>query len=289
MKLKTLFELGRISNLPTVWSNVLAGIVIAGGTIGLQSTSILIASLSLFYIGGMFLNDAFDTKFDIVQRPERPIPSKKITQKMVFIIGFTLLILGIFLLYIEALRTNIFNLNLILFLGMMLSAFIIIYNKYHKNNAYSPLIMGLCRISIYFIVSAFFLSYFNIHIFEASIFLLSYLIGLTYLAKQEDIGYLKNQWPLLFLIAPIIYGYTLIENYFSYIAFGIFVLNIFLALSYTFIEKKRNIKKSVTLLISGICIYDFILIAHHGEVILAILSLVFFVLTLFFQKYIPGT
>ena len=32
MKLKTLFELGRISNLPTVWSNVLAGIVIAGGT-----------------------------------------------------------------------------------------------------------------------------------------------------------------------------------------------------------------------------------------------------------------
>ena len=170
MKLKTLFELGRISNLPTVWSNVLAGIVIAGGTIGLQSTSILIASLSLFYIGGMFLNDAFDTEFDIIERPERPIPSKKITQKMVFIIGFILLILGIFLLYIEALTTNVFNLNLILFLGMLLSAFIIIYNKYHKNNPYSPLIMGLCRISIYFIVSAFFLSYFHIHIFEHQFF-----------------------------------------------------------------------------------------------------------------------
>ena len=204
MQLKTLFELGRISNLPTVWSNVLAGVVIAGGTIGLQSTSILIASLSLFYIGGMFLNDAFDTEFDIIERPERPIPSKKITQKMVFVIGFILLILGIFLLYIEAFTTNVFNLNLILFLGMLLSTFIIIYNKYHKNNPYSPLIMGFCRISIYFIVSAFFLSYFNTHIFVASFFLLSYLIGLTYLAKQENIGYLKNQWPLLFLIAPII-------------------------------------------------------------------------------------
>jgi 4-hydroxybenzoate polyprenyltransferase len=289
MQLKTLFELGRISNLPTVWSNVLAGVVIAGGTIGLQSTSILIASLSLFYIGGMFLNDAFDTEFDIIERPERPIPSKKITQKMVFVIGFILLILGIFLLYIEAFTTNVFNLNLILFLGMLLSAFIIIYNKYHKNNPYSPLIMGFCRISIYFIVSAFFLSYFNIHIFVASFFLLSYLIGLTYLAKQENIGYLKNQWPLLFLIAPIIYGYTLIENYFSYIALGFFVLNIFVALYFTFNKKIRNIKKSVTLLISGICIYDSVLIAHHGEVNLAILSLSFFVLTLFFQKYISGT
>tara|TARA_B100000768_G_scaffold181442_1_gene204458 strand:+ start:1390 stop:2259 length:870 start_codon:yes stop_codon:yes gene_type:complete len=289
MQLKTLFELGRISNLPTVWSNVLAGVVIAGGTIGLQSTSILIASLSLFYIGGMFLNDAFDTEFDIIERPERPIPSKKITQKMVFVIGFILLILGIFLLYIEAFTTNVFNLNLILFLGMLLSAFIIIYNKYHKNNPYSPLIMGFCRISIYFIVSAFFLSYFNIHIFVASFFLLSYLIGLTYLAKQENIGYLKNQWPLLFLIAPIIYGYTLIENYFSYIALGFFVLNIFVAIYFTFNKKIRNIKKSVTLLISGICIYDAVLIAHHGEVNLAILSLSFFVLTLFFQKYISGT
>ena len=289
MQLKTLFELGRISNLPTVWSNVLAGVVIAGGTIGLQSTSILIASLSLFYIGGMFLNDAFDTEFDIIERPERPIPSKKITQKMVFVIGFILLILGIFLLYIEAFTTNLFNLNLILFLGMLLSAFIIIYNKYHKNNPYSPLIMGFCRISIYFIVSAFFLSYFNIHIFVASFFLLSYLIGLTYLAKQENIGYLKNQWPLLFLIAPIIYGYTLIENYFSYITLGFFVLNIFVALYFTFNKKIRNIKKSVTLLISGICIYDAVLIAHHGEVNLAILSLSFFVLTLFFQKYISGT
>lgn len=289
MKLKTLLELGRISNLPTVWSNVLAGIVIAGGAIGLQSTSILIASLSLFYIGGMFLNDAFDTEFDIIERPERPIPSKKITQKIVFIIGFTLLIFGMFLLYIEALTTNVFNLNLILFLGMLLSTFIIIYNKYHKNNPYSPLIMGLCRISIYFIVSAFFLSYFNIHIFEASIFLLSYLIGLTYLAKQENVGYLKNQWPLLFLIAPIIYGYTLIENCFSYVALGIFIINIFIALYFTYSEKNRNIKKSVTLLISGICIYDAILIIHHGEVNLAILSLTFFVLTLFFQKYISGT
>ena len=289
MKLKTLLELGRISNLPTVWSNVLAGIVIAGGAIGLQSTSILIASLSLFYIGGMFLNDAFDTEFDIIERPERPIPSKKITQKIVFIIGFTLLIFGIFLLYIEALTTNVFNLNLILFLGMLLSTFIIIYNKYHKNNPYSPLIMGLCRISIYFIVSAFFLSYFNIHIFEASIFLLSYLIGLTYLAKQENVGYLKNQWPLLFLIAPIIYGYTLIENYFSYVALGIFIINIFIALYFTYSKKDRDIKKSVTFLISGICIYDAILIVHHGEVNLAILSLIFFVLTLFFQKYISGT
>ena len=289
MKLNTLFQLGRVSNLPTVWTNVIAGIVISGGTLGIYNGLILIISLSLFYIGGMFLNDAFDAEFDLIERPERPIPSKKITRKSVFFIGFGLLILGIFLLYVEALLTNILNLKLILFLGFLLSFFIIFYNKYHKNNPFSPLIMGLCRISIYFIASSFFLSYFNTDILEAALFLLSYLIGLTFLAKQENIGFLKNQWPLLFLIAPIVYGYTLTDNIFSYIVLGLFILNIMLSIYFIFSKKNRDIRKSVTLLISGICIFDAILITHHGEINLAILSFAFFTLTLFFQKYISGT
>jgi len=30
MKLKTYLALGRVSNLPTVWSNVLAGVILSG-------------------------------------------------------------------------------------------------------------------------------------------------------------------------------------------------------------------------------------------------------------------
>ena len=47
--------------------------------------------MSLAYIGGMFLNDAFDREIDAKERPERPIPSKKVKASEVFAAGFTLL------------------------------------------------------------------------------------------------------------------------------------------------------------------------------------------------------
>ena len=46
-------RLGRVSNLPTVWTNMLAGVVLAGGQILDARTLPLMVALSLFYIGGM--------------------------------------------------------------------------------------------------------------------------------------------------------------------------------------------------------------------------------------------
>ena len=36
--------------------------------------------------------------------------------------------------------------------------------------------------------------------------LLCYLIGLTYVAKQETLGEVRNLWPLLFLGVPLVYA-----------------------------------------------------------------------------------
>src|SRR5437899_1088645 len=61
--IRTLLVLGRISNLPTVWSNCLAAWLLAGG--GPWSRfAILGTGASFLYTGGMFLNDAFDVEFD---------------------------------------------------------------------------------------------------------------------------------------------------------------------------------------------------------------------------------
>ncbi|HLY88157.1 MAG TPA: UbiA family prenyltransferase, partial [Acetobacteraceae bacterium] len=78
MKLSVALKLGRVSNLPTVWSNVLTGMALAGAATADCRLLILVVSLSLFYIGGMFLNDAFDHGFDAKARPERPIPSGQV-------------------------------------------------------------------------------------------------------------------------------------------------------------------------------------------------------------------
>ena len=91
--------LARVSNLPTVWSNVLAGCTGAAAASGLAlDTGGAVRSAlaaSLFYTGGMFLNDAFDAPVDRVQRPERPIPRGDAPLAEVFVVGAACLALGL--------------------------------------------------------------------------------------------------------------------------------------------------------------------------------------------------
>ena len=75
----TLLKLGRVSNLPTVWTNVLAGTVLAGGDWRSGRIGFVLIAMSLFYIGGMYLNDYFDRAVDARERPTRPIPAGDIS------------------------------------------------------------------------------------------------------------------------------------------------------------------------------------------------------------------
>ena len=73
--LRALLVLGRVSNLPTVWSNCLAAWWLAGGGT-VERLPFLLLGATLLYTGGMFLNDAFDADFDNQYRKERPIPDQ---------------------------------------------------------------------------------------------------------------------------------------------------------------------------------------------------------------------
>ena len=84
--LRTLLVLGRTSNLPTVWSNCLAGWIL-GGEGDLKSLLLLSSGATMLYLGGMFLNDAFDEDFDRQHRKERPIPSGQISANAVWAWG----------------------------------------------------------------------------------------------------------------------------------------------------------------------------------------------------------
>ena len=50
MSWMTALRLGRVSNIPTVWTNVLAGIVLSGAAVTARPTILLFLSLSVFYI-----------------------------------------------------------------------------------------------------------------------------------------------------------------------------------------------------------------------------------------------
>src|SRR5260370_25481493 len=87
----TLLKLGRISNLPTVWTNVLAGTVLAGGVVQHWQTAIVLLAMSLLYVGGMYLNDYFDCAIDARERPQRPIPAGDVSAATVAVFRFGML------------------------------------------------------------------------------------------------------------------------------------------------------------------------------------------------------
>ena len=85
-------KLGRVSNLPTVWTNVVAGAALTGASLSVaQLVPLWLALSSCSDFGGMFLNDAFDRHIDARERPERPIPKGQIGAGEVFGVGYGLL------------------------------------------------------------------------------------------------------------------------------------------------------------------------------------------------------
>lgn len=98
--------------------------------------TILIASI-LFYAGGVALNDVCDASLDAVERPERPIPSGRISKTAATRLAVTLLGIGTLLAINASLRTSVLA-------GFLVSA-IVLYNLHAKATAWGPVVMGSCR------------------------------------------------------------------------------------------------------------------------------------------------
>lgn len=272
--------LGRVSNLPTVWTNTLAGIVLAGGVFAPRTYGLLALGMSLFYVGGMFLNDAFDRGIDAVERPERPIPSGKISATEVFAIGFLLMAGGAVLTAMVRVRA--------IAPALGLGAAIVLYDAWHKKNPLSPLIMGLCRVLVY--VTAAFASATEVQsgVWIGAVVLLCYLIGLTYVAKQENLTEVKNLWPLLFLGAPLAMAPSMRDA----VALVVLVALVGWVVRCVLLVRERkpgNISRAVVGLIAGISLLDALLVAKAGRPELATIGGVGFFLTLAGQKYVKGT
>jgi hypothetical protein len=283
-------RLGRVSNLPTVWTNVLAALVLAGGSVLTLHTIPILLALSLFYVGGMYLNDAFDAEIDALERPERPIPAGQVSRATVFALGFAMLGGGVLILgavgLVPAGGTDL----LPALGGVLLGAAIVFYDWYHKANPLSPVLMGVCRVLVYITVGWCLAASLPAALLIGAGLLLCYLIGLTYIAKQENLERVENLWPLAFLGAPVVYGVTLIPAEPVLTLFWlIFVLWMLVALRFLVRRKPGDIPRAVVSLIAGIALFDGMLVAGAGAPGLALLAIGGFLLTLALQRYVSGT
>jgi 4-hydroxybenzoate polyprenyltransferase len=290
MKLSVALRLGRVSNLPTVWSNVLTGVALAGSATADSRLVILVLCLSLFYVGGMFLNDAFDHAFDAKARPERPIPSGQVSAAQVHATGFGMMAVGLVLLAWVGYGYAPLTQWRPVAAGLALAAAIVFYNWHHKDNPLSPLVMGVCRMLVYLTAAVAVAAVIPRPVCVAAVVLLCYLIGLTYAAKQEHLGRIDSFWPLAFLAVPLVYGIhdapaqpSVVVPLLLLAAWTLYAL---------WLLRRRgpgDVPRAVVSLIAGISLLDAMLLSGAGHMLFAGFAIAAFVVTLALQRWVSGT
>jgi 4-hydroxybenzoate polyprenyltransferase len=276
MQLRTALRLGRVSSLPTVTSNVLAAIALAGGFPHASTLVLVCVAMSLFYLGGTFLNDAFDRDFDRVDRTDRPIPAGEVHAATVFDTGFVMLFAGIGLIAGLAVATGAGGKPVVA--AIALGSLIVFYDAHHRNNPWAPLLMGLIRASVYVIAALLVRPDLSSEVLVGAALLVAYLVGLTVLGS----GRFTSLWPLallglVFAVARPT-GPTAVP---VYAAFFLWVLRALVQL------RGRQTRVAVTGLVAGISLLDALLIANLGRPVLAAAAIAAFLATTALQKIVP--
>ncbi len=281
--LTALAKLGRVSNLPTVWTNVLAGTVLAGGDWQTLRTAAVLAAMSLFYVGGMYLNDYFDRAIDARERPSRPIPAGAIAAGEVAAIGFALLAGGIAVMAPLG--------GAALFAGLVLALAIVAYDLWHKGNPAGPVVMGMCRALVYAGAAAAAPGGVWWMVVAAALAMLAYVAGITYAAQQESYDRVGTLWPLAALAAPVLVALAIAAN--GALAIGAVVLLAAWTAAAVHLLIKRTmagaVSRAVSWLIAGISLVDAAFLAGAGAVAAAGVAVVGCGATLAAQRYVAGT
>ncbi|HXG47043.1 MAG TPA: UbiA family prenyltransferase, partial [Methylomirabilota bacterium] len=279
---RTLLILGRVSNLPTVWSNGLTGWVLGGGG-DWDRFLALGLGLTALYLGGMYLNDAFDAQFDAQHRPERPIPRGAIGVTTVWKLGLGWLGTGLLILVLLGTKPALF--------AALLTVSILVYDAVHKMFAFSPVLMAACRLFVILLAASAGDDGVNGLSVWSALVLAAYVAGLSYIARGESMPTPLRHWPCLLLTAPLVLA--LIVNRGPYQPGGLLLGGILLvwmlrSLRPAFRAEHRNPGRSVAGLLAGICLVDLLAVGPQAPWLVPVF-VGLFVLALLGQRFIPAT
>jgi 4-hydroxybenzoate polyprenyltransferase len=269
--------MARISNSPTVATNVLAGAALAGVVSPDAAVLLLAIAMVVFYTAGMLLNDVCDYGWDMTHRPDRPLVTGAVSRQAALIATVGLFVLGLVLLALVSIAAVL--------AGLVLIGLIVLYDVWHKTNPLSPLVMAGCRLMVY--VGAFVAFAWPPTLLLAICggLLVLHLVGLTAIAKSEARPNVVGYWPAaLLFVAPV---------YFALFAPLLALADaiwIGATVRYVYRATDRRIGTAIARLIAGISLLDALVLARMDAppqwIVVALLG---FGLTMFLQRYVEGT
>jgi len=143
-------QLTRPANVVTAIADIFAGFAVAGAWTIISSDVfswnnvylINLGWLSLstigLYAGGVAFNDVFDAKLDAIERPERPIPSGRVSKSSATWMSLVLLIVGV----LAAVQVSFIS----GVIALTVAVLAVLYDYWGKHQKIlGPINMGLCR------------------------------------------------------------------------------------------------------------------------------------------------
>jgi len=282
-KLRGYLALARVSNTPTVATNVLAGAALAVTLSPSWQIFALIISMVLFYTAGMFLNDICDYEIDKQERTERPLVTGIISMREAWVATIALFVVAHALLLPLGWQVSL--------AGVFLTGFIILYDTWHKKNIISPLIMGMNRLLVYVTAYLAFNPMLDTRILVPAGLLLLYILSLTFVAKSETSSESFTKfWPLGLLLVPAIYyAVGTLSTPIWLIVIALFVGWVLYSATFIYDNQKRSVGRAIWYLIAGVALLDAMVLASVGSLVGVGIAIGGFLLTLYFQRYIKGT
>lgn len=174
------FDLARAGNFPSVWSNVLAALVLSAHAAVWPAWPLWLAATgcaTLAYAGGATLNDVFDADFDRRHRADRAIPTGAVSRSAAAWGGLLLLGAAVAL-FVLALGASA------AWAGSMAAA-IVSYDWLHKRWAGSVILMAGCRAFLGLTVASIVVEAFPVAVVAWVVALSAYIIGVSLLARAE--------------------------------------------------------------------------------------------------------
>ena len=223
----------------------------------------------------MALNDCFDYKEDLAERPSRPIPHGDIPLKQAWLFGFTLMAAGVIFAFCYSLSSG--------FISLALASAIILYNGFIKKGFIGSITMASCRYVNWLLGASFVGLSTSSYLFALPI--LFYICGLTFLSKQETHGKNKSAVAVCALMlvltaASILYliEYQFALNHFDYhVAFvlvGLWCLLMASKLIFVFQNfTPKNIQQLIGWMVIGVIPLDALLVATTGEYMMSLIIL----------------
>lgn len=137
-------QLMRPANIVTAWADILIGFAASGAVVHFnqvvenQAIAWLLLATTGLYGGGVVFNDVFDAELDAKERPERPIPSGRVSRENATKLGGLLLVIGV----VAALQVSLLSGSL----AATVAFAALLYDSKSKHEPiFGPINMGICR------------------------------------------------------------------------------------------------------------------------------------------------